>query len=166
MGFGRLGTFAALQLSPVVADGGEHLETAIWLAAVLVAVGLLAFMIYILYDLKLDRQLGAVTPEEKKEKFKLKDVTGLLMNRAYLYIALICVTFYSAVFPFMAFAPDFLYHRFGMTYEESGAIASLLPLGTLLFTPLFGFLIDRVGKAGSAMIFGSLDSLMNFLKVR
>ena len=43
-----------------------------------------------------------------------------------------------------------------MSYEQSGRIASLLPLGTMLFTPLFGFLIDRKGRAATAMIFGSL----------
>ena len=78
-----------------------------------------------------------------------------IKNPAYIMIALICLTFYSAVFPFMAFAPDFFYHKFGVSYVQSGQITSLLPLGTLFFTPLFGFLIDRFGKAASAMIFGS-----------
>jgi len=77
-----------------------------------------------------------------------------------MYIALICVTFYSAVFPFNAFAPDFLLNKFGMSYEASGQIASLLPLGTLIFTPFFGFMIDRYGKAASAMIVGSLVLLL------
>lgn len=57
VGFGRLGTFAALQLSPVLADGGAHLDTAIWLAAILVITGLFAFIIYMLLDMKLDRQI-------------------------------------------------------------------------------------------------------------
>ncbi len=95
-----------------------------------------------------------------KDKFAISDVTDILSNRTFIYIALLCVTFYSAVFPFMAFAPDLFYHKFGVSYEESGQIASLLPLGTLFFTPLFGFLIDKYGKAASAMIFGSLVLLL------
>ncbi len=154
--FGRLGTFAALQLSPVLADDGKQLDTAIWLAAVLVITGLLAFMVYMLFDMKLDRQVAMGKPVEASEKFRAGDVLGLLGNRAYIFIAIICVTFYSAVFPFNAFAPDFLYNKFGMSYEASGRIASLLPLGTLIFTPLFGFLVDRIGRAASAMIGGSL----------
>jgi nitrate/nitrite transporter NarK len=154
--FGRLGTFAALQLSPVLAGGGAHLDTAIWLAAILTISGLLAFMVYMLFDMKLDRQTGQASANKNIERFKPKDVFDLLGNRAYLYIALICLTFYSAVFPFNAFAPDFLLNKFGMSYEASGRISSLLPLGTLLFTPLFGFLIDRYGKAATAMILGSL----------
>lgn len=160
VGFGRLGTFAALQLSPVLADGGAHLDTAIWLAAILVMTGLLAFMVYMLFDMKLDRQIAHTLPEKSTDKFKFKDVFGLLGNRAYLYIALICVTFYSAVFPFNAFAPDFLLNKFGLSYEASGQIASLLPLGTMIFTPFFGFMIDRYGKAASAMIIGSVVLLM------
>ncbi|MDX2442465.1 MAG: MFS transporter [Bacteroidales bacterium] len=156
VGFGRLGTFAALQLSPVMAKGGEQLSNAIWFAAVLVLLGLFAFMIYILFDLKLDKQIEIEKGSEPKSKFKFSDIFDILTNRAFILIALLCVTFYSAVFPFMAFAPDFFFHKFGMSYEKSGQIASLLPLGTLIFTPIFGSLIDRKGKAATAMIFGSL----------
>lgn len=157
VGFGRLGTFAALQLSPVIADGGAHLDTAIWLAAVLVGTGLLAMIIYILFDTKLNSQTVAASEEKsERDQFKISDILVIIGNKTFIYIALLCVTFYSAVFPFMAFAPDFFYHKFGMSYEQSGQIASLLPLGTLIFTPLFGFLIDKYGKAASAMIIGSL----------
>ncbi len=161
VGFGRLGTFAAMNISPVVADGGAHLSEAIWLAAVLVGIGLLAMIVYILLDTKLNSQIRK--PEDRnavKDKFAISDVTDILSNRTFIYIALLCVTFYSAVFPFMAFAPDLFYHKFGVSYEESGQIASLLPLGTLFFTPLFGFLIDKYGKAASAMILGSLVLLL------
>jgi MFS family permease len=69
------------------------------------------------------------------------------------------VAFYSAVFPFVAFAPDFFYHKFGISLLESGKITSLLPLGTMLFTPLFGFLVDRKGRSATAMIIGALTLL-------
>lgn len=155
VGFGRLGTFAALQLSPRISEGGAHLSTAIWFAAVLVLAGLLAFVVYMLLDLRYDKEVEQTTPKEKQEAFRISDVGKILSNPAYLYIALLCVTFYSAVFPFLAFAPDLFLNKFGMGSVQSGEITSLLPLGTLIFTPLFGFLIDRYGKAATAMIFGS-----------
>ena len=161
VGFGRLGTFAALQLSPVLADGGSNLTGAIWLAAILVCTGLLAFLVYMLLDAKLDSQ--AIQKQEKKapaEPFKFSDVFDILGNRAYLYIALLCVTFYSAVFPFLAYAPDFFADKFGFTDIQSGRITSLLPVGTLMFTPFFGWLIDRKGKSATAMIFGSVTLLI------
>jgi len=159
VGFGRMGTALALNLSPWISQGGEHLSIAIWFAGVLVLMGLLAFMVYMFLDAKLDKQLEQQSGKPAKTEFHLKDVTGLLTNPAYILIALLCVTFYSAVFPFNAFAPDLLFHKFGMSEMESGQFTSLMPIATLIFTPLFGMFIDRKGKAATMMIFGSLALL-------
>lgn len=157
VGFGRLGTFAALNISPRLSEEGAHLNVAIWFAAVLVLMGLLAFIIYIMFDIKYDKETNIVNDErEKSEGFKLSDIGKILGNPAFVYIALLCVTFYSAVFPFLAYAPDLFLNKYQMTSIESGKITSVLPLGTLIFTPLFGFLIDKYGRAASAMLFGSL----------
>jgi nitrate/nitrite transporter NarK len=154
VGFGRLGTFAALQLSPRILEQAQ-LSTAIWFAAILVFISLLAFMVYMLLDFRFDKEVKPEVISTDKEGFKLSDLGNVLQNPAFIYIALLCLTFYAAVFPFLAFAPDFFLNKFDMTKIQSGEITSLLPLGTLIFTPLFGFLIDRYGRAASAMIFGS-----------
>ena len=109
VGFGRLGTFAALKFTPRIAQEGANLTGAIWLAAILVCTGLLAFIIYILFDAKLDKQVQTNNEVQasKSRPFSISDIIGLINNRAYLYIAILCVTFYSAVFPFLAYAPDF-----------------------------------------------------------
>jgi len=159
VGFGRLGTFAALQLSPRLAESAQ-LSTAIWFAAVLVLIGLLVFIIYMLLDIRYDKEVVQSEEIQKKDPFQFSDIAKILSNPAFIYIALLCVTFYSAVFPFLAYAPDLFLNKFGLTSVESGEITSLLPLGTLIFTPLFGFLIDRYGKAATAMIFGSAILLL------
>jgi predicted MFS family arabinose efflux permease len=112
-----------------------------------------------LLDIKLDKQIQHEEKKTVQKPFKISDVGDLLSNPAYLYIALLCLTFYSAVFPFNAFAPDLLFHKFSMSYELSGRITSLMPLGTMICTPIFGYLIDRYGKAASAMIFGAMTLL-------
>jgi MFS family permease len=161
VGFGRLGTFAALNLSPVLANGGQTLDVAVWFAGILVCIGLFAFIIYIFFDLKFDKEVkDTQVLLSEKDKFKISDIWGILTNRAYIFIALLCVTFYSAVFPFVAFAPDFFANKFGMSDVVSGQITSLLPLGTMIFTPIFGALIDKLGKAASVMTFGSLILLI------
>jgi len=161
VGFGRLGTFAALNLSPILANGGKTLDTAVWFAGILVCIGLLAFIIYMLFDIKYDKEVNEKQVLlTEKDKFKFSDVWDILTNRAYIFIALLCVTFYSAVFPFVAFAPDFFANKFGMSNVVSGRITSLLPLGTMIFTPIFGALIDRLGRAASVMTFGSLVLLI------
>ncbi len=69
---------------------------------------------------------------------------------------LLCLTFYSAVFPFQSFSPDFFLNKFGVSQEMSGKIASLLSVGTTFFTPLVGLFVDKKGRSASLMIFGSL----------
>ncbi len=113
-------------------------------------------MVYIFFDLKIDRDNEQKKLLNETEKFEAKDIWTIIKNPAFLMIALLCVTFYSAVFPFTSFAPDFFQNKFGMSAIESGKIASWLPFGTMIFTPLFGFLIDRYGRSATAMIFGSL----------
>ena len=159
VGFGRLGTFLALRISPTLAQEGAQLTIAIWFASILVCIGLLAFIIYMLFDLKIDREIKQTEVADKAEKFAIRDILGIIKNPAYVYILLLCVTFYSAVFPFVAYAPDFFYHKFGISTLESGKITSLLPLGTMLFTPLFGFLVDRKGRSATAMIIGAATLL-------
>lgn len=158
IGFARLGTFAALQASPFLAgEDGSGLNLAIWLAAMLVCIGLLVFVIYMFFDFKLDQQIDTSTGEiAKKDQFRMKDIGDLFTNRAYIYIALLCLTFYAAVFPFMQYAPDLFFHKFGMSKLESGQIASILPFATAIMTPLFGIFIDRKGRSATVMIFGAL----------
>lgn len=158
VGFARLGTFMALRMSPRMAEGGEELTFAIWVAALFVCLGLLVFIVYMLFDLAKDREENRDVEKKisTKNEFKWSDLGTVIKNPAYLYIALLCVTFYSAVFPFLAYAPDFLSDRYALTAVESGDLTSFLPLATAFFTPLFGFMIDRYGRSITAMGIGSL----------
>ena len=156
IGFGRLGTMAALNMSPILINSESNIGFAVWFAAILVGIGLIVFMIYMLMDNKLDKQIEETSPTKKADGFEFKDLKDLITNRSFIYIALLCVTFYSAVFPFQAFAPDFIQNKFGMSLSESGFITSLVALSTAIFTPIFGVFIDRRGKSASVMILGSL----------
>ncbi len=69
---------------------------------------------------------------------------------------LLCVTFYSAVFPFQTFAVKFFIEGHGTTREFGGFLSSLITLFAMVFTPLFGLLVDRVGRRSLFMMFGSL----------
>jgi predicted MFS family arabinose efflux permease len=90
------------------------------------------------------------------EEFKMSDVKNLLTNTSFIYTALLCVTFCSAAFPFLKFAPDLMTHKFGVSHELAGTITSILPFGTLIFTPLFGYVCDYKGQSASLMIYGSV----------
>jgi MFS family permease len=155
----RMGTALAFIFSPSLANSVPW-NKAIWLGGSLLAVGLLAYAIYIIFDLKLDKEIAQDTTSSLEEEFKFSDVGKIIKIPAFIYITLLCVTFYSAVFPFLKYAPDMLVNKFGFSPEASGKIAAILPLGTILFTPLFGLLSDFKGRSASIMILGSFLIIM------
>lgn len=160
LGLARTGSMLALILSPRLIQAETGWTTATWFAAIFVTSSLLVFIVYMLFDLKLDKQIKKSTLnlelESKSDPFRLADLTKLITNRSFIFVTLLCLTFYSAVFPFFAFSADFFANKFGLTKIQSGDISAMMPLGTMFFTPLFGFFVDKYGKAASLMIYGSL----------
>lgn len=148
----RLGAAMSLIITPVLVS--PNWTTPIWFGMLLLSIGFVLFLFYVLIDLKLDRQRKIDVVEE--EKFRFSDIIGLLRNRSFIFITLLCVTFYSAVFPFIKYAPDLLHNKFGLTLSWSSNITSMVYFGTIIFTPLFGWFADNKGKSASIMIFGSL----------
>lgn len=156
LGLARTGSFLAFNLSPILIESPSGWTTAIWFAAFFVTSSLLVFMIYMMLDLKLDRQSQQDGVVEKSDPFRLSDLKDLIMNPSFMYVTLLCLTFYSAVFPFLSFSADFFLNKFDLSLKESGFISSMLPVGTMIFTPLFGFVVDKYGRAASLMIYGSV----------
>ena len=103
----------------------------------------------------------AVGEQEATEKLVLRDLYQF--DRSYWYIVGLCVVFYSAIFPFRAFAIKYFIEAHGATREYAGFLNSLLPLSAMVATPLFGLLVDRVGRRALLMAFGALLLLPAFL---
>lgn len=76
-------------------------------------------------------------------------------SRSFWFVVFLCITFYSAIFPFRSFAIKFFQEFHGMTREAAGGLNSLLPVSAMIATPLFGLLVDRVGKRALFMMVGS-----------
>ncbi|HEM49018.1 MAG TPA: MFS transporter [Caldithrix sp.] len=77
-------------------------------------------------------------------------------NKSFWLIVALCVTFYSAIFPFRSFAIKFFMEAHGETREMAGFLNSILPISAMIATPLFGILADKIGKRALLMTFGSL----------
>jgi MFS family permease len=156
LAIGRLGMAAAMIISPKLTMG-DNLAWPIWISTMLLGIGFLAFLVYILFDMKYDRenkQEGSLLDET--EEFRMSDIGKLMVNRSFIFITLLCVLFYSAVFPFIKFAPDLMANKYGVARDTAGLIASVLPFGTLFFTPLFAWICDFKGKSASLMVYGSV----------
>ncbi len=151
----RLGTFAALFGSThIVAK--FSITTPFAIGVLMLVIGFFALLIYNVMDKKLDNQENIQDSTSPEDKFSLKDIGMIVTHRGFWYIAMLCVLFYSAVFPFYKFGPDLMTNKFGISPEWAGLIPSLVPFGTIFLTPFFGRMYDRKGKGASIMIFGSL----------
>ncbi|MCF8369899.1 MAG: MFS transporter [Bacteroidales bacterium] len=156
IGIARAGSWAAFYFSPIIAAKTPYWNNAIWFAAMLMGIALLFFFVYSIFDRKYDQQIKHDTKLADEEKFHLNDLVKLISNRSFLFVTLLCMTFYSAVFPFQSFSPDFFLNKFGFDQGLSGKIASLLAVGTTIFTPLVGLFVDKKGRSATLMIFGSI----------
>ncbi len=88
------------------------------------------------------------------DKVVFKDLFNFGVS--YWYIVGLCIVFYSGIFPFQTFAVKFFMDAHGTSREQGGFISSMLTLFAMIATPLFGLLVDKVGKRALFMMFGSL----------
>lgn len=152
---GRIGTALAMFTPLPLYKLTANVSAPIIVALILLVLGFLVFIFFTFIDKKLDREeseAGIASDEE----FKFTDVLEIARNKAFWYIAALCVLFYSAVFPFIKYATSLIVQKFAVSDEFAGYIPALLPFSALLLTPLFGGISDKKGKAASIMVLGSI----------
>ena len=150
----RLGTAAALVFSPMIVKHFS-LSAPLLFSAVLLCIGLLAYLVFCQMDKRFDAEV-AQQKTEPDDIFKVKDLKLIITNRGFWLIALLCLMFYSAVFPFMKYAASLMENKYGVSTTLAGIIPSLIPFGNLIMTPLFGSIYDKKGRGATIMIIGSL----------
>jgi MFS family permease len=154
----RLGTALALGISSPIALKLGHVSKPVLLGLVLLCIGLITFIIYTFMDKRLEASEAGIrgAAEAEEETFRLSDIRFIVGNKGWWYIAILCVLFYSAVFPFLKYAADLMTMKFGVPAKLAGTIPAMLPFGTILLTPLFGSIYDRKGKGATIMIIGAI----------
>lgn len=150
----RLGTALALSVTVPIAKYFQNLSAPILFGLALLCIGLISFLVFCVMDRKLDASIG--TEETAEEPFRLSDTLLIIKNKGFWLIAILCVLFYSAVFPFLKYATSLMINKYDVDMELAGTIPSLLPFGTILLTPLFGGIYDKKGKGASIMMIGAL----------
>jgi MFS family permease len=151
----RLGSFAPLAFGAKIANKYD-VPTTILIVIVFLIIGLFGFLYYNTMDKKLDNQIADEAEESSDDEFKLSDLLIIIKNRGFWLLALLCVFFYSTVFPFYKYGPDLMVNKFGVSENWAGLLPSLVPFGTMLLTPVFGSLYDKRGKGASIMILGAV----------
>lgn len=108
MALARLGVATCMIFSPMFARlGGEvSVSRSVAFGVVLLMIALIMFIVYAFMDKKLDSQTGEA--EEKDDPFKLSDLGKILTDSGFWLVALLCVLYYSAIFPFQKYAVNML----------------------------------------------------------
>ena len=155
MATARIGTMLAMAVTVPFAKYFQSVSAPVLLCLIMLCIGTISYMVYIVMDKKLEASMEG-EEEENEEPFRFSDVFLIIKNKGFWLIALLCVLFYSAVFPFIKYATDLMVNKYNVEQELAGFIPSLLPLGTLFLTPFFGNLYDRHGKGASIMLLGAV----------
>ena len=169
----RFGTATAILIAPMIVRQkalgevytlSETNRPALIGLAVL-AVGAVLWAVFVVMDKRFDKETGSSdkVATAQEDKFQFSDIWKVLSNPRFLMIALLCVTFYCCVIRFKKFGVSILLPLFGVELDIATVILAMIPFFTIVFTPLFGALVDKVGKATQWMIVGSALVLVSHL---
>jgi len=157
MACARGGMLLAFSATPWMTGDDRIISRPLAFGVLLLVIGFIAFLVHNMMDKKLDVEVAADTSVEASEdEFKISDIFLLFKNPGFILIAVLCVLFYSAVFPFSKFAPDLMAQKYLFSEDLSGKMVGLLPIGSMILTPFFGAFIDNKGKGASIMLIGAL----------
>jgi nitrate/nitrite transporter NarK len=159
MALARVGVFFIFTISPRVAGIGgadPSIVRPVAFCTALLLIGLICYTIFCLMDKKLDTQLGASSTGESEEEFKISDIGKIFSSRLFWIVAMLCVLYYSAIFPFQKFAANMLQSNLGITATAAADIFRWFPVGAACITPILGWYLDRKGKGATMLILGSL----------
>ncbi len=154
----RLGTALALGFSPIIALKWG-LPRPILIGVFCVGVGLIAYLYYCTMDRRLDKDKGVETQNlasQDDEKFHFSDMKLTIKNPGFWLITLLCLFYYSALYPFLDFATKLMISKYGVDSHLAGLIPAILPFTSIVLTPLFGGWCDKKGRGATMMVIGSV----------
>lgn len=155
MSTARIGTTLALWTSIPIAEALKSVSKPVLVCLIMLCIGLVSFLIYTIMDKRLDASLAGENNNSDEESFNVKDILFILKSKGWWLIAILCLLFYSGVFPFIKYATDLMINKFHITEQFAGIIPGMLTIGAIALTPLFGNVYDRKGKGASIMILGA-----------
>ena len=121
MALARLGVATCMIFSPYFArlGGTINVSRSVAFGVVLLCIALMMFVVYFFMDKKLDAQTGEA--EEKDDPFKISDIGKILSSMGFWLVALLCVLYYSAIFPFQKYAVNMLQCNLTLTEPAAGS---------------------------------------------
>ena len=169
----RVGTLFSFNTEELIARYFGSYRVALWAAAGFCLFSVLCNLAFIAMDLHGEKVLAFAKPEAG-DKIVFSDIRKF--TSSYWFVVLLCVTFYSAIFPFTALATDMFHDKWGIPLVSAGTggflaqifdnfahmfstapgITSIVIFASMVFAPFAGSLVDRIGKRATLMVAGSL----------
>ena len=169
----RFGTATAILIAPKIVSqkaAGEIYTLAetnqpALIGLAVLAAGAILWAIFVAMDARFNKETGETDKVEtaEEDKFRISDIWKVLSNPRFLMIAILCVTFYCCVIRFKKFGVSILLPLFDVNLDIATLLLAMIPFFTILFTPLFGALVDKVGKATTWMVVGAALVLTSHL---
>jgi len=169
----RIGTLFSFNTEELISRYFGSYRVALWAAAGFCLLSVLCNLVYNAMDLHGEKVLALPKPGGG-DKIVLSDISKF--HSSYWYVVLLCVTFYSAIFPFTALATDMFHDKWGFPlvsaatggflaqvfdnflhmFSTAPGVTSIIIFASMVFAPFAGDFIDRIGKRATLMIVGSL----------
>ena len=159
MAIARVGVFAVFSISPWLANmAPATVVRPVAFCTLLLLIGLLTYTVFTFMDRKLDKQLGLDSRgnNSSEEEFRISDLGKIFSSKVFWIVAILCVLYYSAIFPFQRFATNMLESNLGVTAQTAADIFRWFPMGAAAITPLLGSYLDHKGKGATMLIFGAV----------
>jgi len=165
----RLATALVMATTTSITNHFGDLSAPVLLGLIGLCVGLVAYLIFCVMDVKLSAS-GVNEEEEQEEPFRLSDVRFVVKNKGFWLITFLCLLYYSALFPFLRYAVSLMEHKYAVSrdltmmlpfgreftnFDLAGTIVAMMPFVTMLLTPLFGAFYDKKGKGATIMLIGA-----------
>jgi len=140
MALARLGVATCMIFSPVFANmfGKPDVSRSVAFGVILLMVALIMFIVYFFMDKKLDAQTGEA--EEKDDPFMIRDIGKILSSSGFWLVAMLCVLYYSAIFPFQKYAVNMLQCNLGISDSTTTSIGQqVITFGIMLIVAITAF---------------------------
>ena len=176
----RLGTLFSFNTGELIAKNFGGYRYALIAAMIFCAISLIANIVYVILDRRGEHALK-LEDQGTEEKINFKDIKQF--RPSFWHITMLCLLFYSAVFPFTALSTDFFVDKWGVArvaeteggflyqvfgsflhmFSTAGGISSIIIFASMMLAPFAGHLVDKIGKRASLMIAGSIIMIPSYL---
>ncbi|MEI6592041.1 MAG: MFS transporter [Holophagaceae bacterium] len=169
----RIGTLFSFNIEELIATYFGSFRVALWAAAGFCLLSVLCNLVFNVMDRHGEEVLDLAKPDAG-DRIVFSDIRKF--TPSFWFVVLLCVTFYSAIFPFTALAPDMFHDKWGLPlvsassggflsqvfynfthmFNTAPGVTSIVIAASMVFAPFAGDLVDRIGKRASLMVLGSV----------